>query len=105
MTDTLSYYESVAAASADMLEAARCRDWDGLAEAELRCAAAIAMLKASDADARLDDGKRPRKAAIIRRVLAEDAEIRRLLDPRMRELEHLLGAARTQRRVDGAYRA
>jgi flagellar protein FliT len=105
MTDALSYYESVAAASADMLAAARRKDWDALAESERRCAAVIAMLKASDAEARLDEDKRPRKAEIIRRVLADDAEIRRLLDPRMRELEHLLGSARTRRRLDDAYRA
>lgn len=105
MTDTLSHYESVAAASGDMLEAARRQDWDALAEAERRCAAVIAVLKASDAEARLDEDKRPRKAEIIRRVLADDAEIRRLLAPRLRELEQLLGAGRTRRRVDEVYRA
>jgi flagellar protein FliT len=105
MTDTLSHYESVAAASGDMLEAARRRDWGALADAERRCAVVIAVLKASGAGARLDADKQRRKADIIRRVLAHDAEIRRLLDPRMRELEHLLGSARTQRRVDDAYGA
>ena len=104
MTDTLSYYESVAAASGDMLEAARRQDWDALAEAERRCAAQIAVLKASDAEARLSADRQRHKAAIIRRVLADDAEIRRLLDPRMHELEHLLNAAGTRRRVDDAYR-
>jgi len=104
MTDTLSHYESVAAASGDMLEAARRQDWDALAEAERRCAAVIAVLRASDTEARLDETDRPRKAEIIRRVLAHDAEIRRLLDPRMHELERLLNAAGTRRRVDTAYR-
>jgi flagellar protein FliT len=103
MTGTLSHYESVAAASGAMLEAARRQDWDGLAEAERRCAAVIAVLKASEAEARLDEADRPRKAEIIRRVLADDAEIRRLLDPRMQELERLLNAAGTRRRVDSAY--
>lgn len=103
MTDTLSCYESVAAASGDMLEAARRQDWDALAEAERRCAAMIAVLKASDADARLEEDRRQRKAEIIRRVLAHDAEIRRLLDPRMHELEYLLSSAGNRRRVDDAY--
>ena len=105
MTDALSYYESVASASGDMLEAARRQDWDALAQAERLCAAATAVLKASGAEARLDEDKRRRKTEIIRRVLADDAEIRRLLDPRMRELERLLGSARTRRRVDDAYSA
>lgn len=104
MTDTLAYYKAVAAASGDMLKAARRQDWEGLAEAERRCAAVIAILKASGAEARLDGDKRQHKAEIIRRVLADDAEIRRIVDPRMRELERLLGAAGTRRRLDDAYR-
>jgi flagellar protein FliT len=105
VTDTLSYYEAVETASGDMLAAARRRDWEGLAEAERRCAAVIAILKASDAGPRLDPEKHQRKAEIIRRVLSHDAEIRRLVDPRMHELEELLGASRNRRRVDKAYRA
>jgi flagellar protein FliT len=104
MTDAaLAYYESVAAASNDMLEAARRQDWEALAQAERRCAAVITVLKASGVEARLSDTKRQRKAEIIRRVLADDAEIRRLVDPRMRQLEHLLGSARTRQRVGDAY--
>ena len=104
MTDILSRYEAVAVASSDMLDAARRRDWDGLVEAERRCAAVIAILKGSDAEARLDEDTRQHKAEIIRRVVADDAEIRRLVDPRMRELERLLGTAGTRRRLDDAYR-
>ncbi len=104
MTDALVHYEAVAAASRDMLEAARSQDWEGLAEAERRCAAVIEVLKASDAEARLDGDQRQQKAEIIRRVLADDAEIRRLVDPRMRELERLLGTAGTRRRLDDTYR-
>jgi flagellar protein FliT len=104
MTDTLSYYQSVEAASSEMLAAVRRQDWDALVEAEKRCAGGIGRLKAADAEARLDETDRLRKAEIIRRVLAHDAEIRRLLDPRMHELERLLNAAGTRRRVDTAYR-
>jgi flagellar protein FliT len=105
MTDTLSYYENVEAASLDMLAAAKLQDWDALVAAERRCAAVVALLKASDAETRLDADKRQRKAEIIQRVLAHDAEIRRLVDPRMRELERLLGAAGKRRRVEEAYTA
>lgn len=104
MTDTLSYYESVAAASSDMLAAARRQDWDALVEAEERCASVIGRLRAAEAEVRLNEHERGQKAEIIRRVLAHDAEIRRLLDPRMLELERLLDAAGTRRRVDDAYR-
>ena len=105
MNNALSYYESVEAASGEMLAAARRQDWDALAEAERRCAAVIAILKASDAQTRLDVQGRSRRVEIIRRVLARDAEIRRLVDPRMRELELMLCSAVTRRRVGDAYRA
>ncbi len=105
MTETLSHYEAVASASADMLAAAQRHDWDALVSAEKRCAGIISMLKARGEDARLDAQSQQRKAEITRRVLADDAEIRRLIDPRMRELERLLTGAATRQRVNNAYRA
>ncbi len=104
MERTISHYESVATASAEMLEAARRQDWDALVSAERRCAGIISLLK-TRGESPLDERGRERKAEIIRRVLADDAEIRRLLDPRMRELERLLTGAVTRKRVNNAYRA
>ena len=103
MNNPLSHYESVETASRDMLAAARVQDWDALVLAERRCAASIALLKASDAEVRLSTELRRRKSEIIHRVLAHDAEIRRLVDPHMRQLERLIGASGTQRRVEAAY--
>lgn len=103
MTNTLSHYENVEAASREMLAAAQRKDWDALAEAERRCAAVIAILKASDAETRLAPEHRQKKREIILRVLAHDAEIRRLVDPHMKNLERLLTEARMQRRVETAY--
>jgi flagellar protein FliT len=103
MADTIAYYESVAAASDEMLAAARQQSWDALIVAEQRCAGLIGHLKAADAESRLDVAEQRRKAEIIRRMLADDAEIRRLLDPRMRELEAMLNTAATRRRVGSAY--
>ena len=105
MADTIAYYESVAAASDEMLEAARQQAWEALIAAEQRCAELIGRLQAADAESRLDEAGQRRKAEIIRRVLADDAEIRRLLDPRMRALEDMLNTAVTRRRVDSAYHA
>jgi flagellar protein FliT len=105
MADTIAYYESVVAASGEMLAAARQQAWDALIAAEQRCAELIGRLQAADAESRLDEAGQRRKAKIIRRVLADDAEIRRLLDPRMRALEDMLNTAVTRRRVDSAYHA
>jgi len=104
MTRNIAQYEAVAAASAEMLEAAQRQDWDALVSAERRCAGIITLLKAGGGETTLDERARERRAEIIRRVLADDAEIRRLLDPRMRELERLLTGAATRHRVNNAYR-
>ncbi len=102
MADTLSYYEAVATESAAMLAAARRRDWDAMIAAEKRCAAMIDRLKAAG-EVKLDAQAQQRKAEIIRTVLAHDAEIRRLVDPRIRELEKLLSANAKRRLVHQAY--
>ena len=102
--DALWFYESIAAASAHMLDAARASNWDALIEHEKSCAALIDELRAAGPELRLAPDARERKGAIIRRVLADDAEIRRLTQPWLGRLEELLRASATQRRLDTTYR-
>lgn len=102
--DPLSYYESIAAASGRMLRAAQDSDWDALIEQEKVCAALIEALRAADAERKLSGEALVRKAAIIRQVLAEDAEIRCLTQPWLRRLEELLRASANQLRLGDAYR-
>lgn len=101
--DAIGFYESIAAASARMLDAARASDWDALIEHENNCARLINALRASGAELRLDADSHERKRAIIRRVLAEDAEIRRLTQPWLGRLEELLRTSTTRRRLGNTY--
>jgi flagellar protein FliT len=99
----LSCYESLSAASGRMLRAARGDDLDGLSAAAADCATTIARLREiGDGVAMSDEGRR-RKMAIIRQVLADDAQIRQLTQPWMQRLEALIGGAATQRRLQEAY--
>ena len=102
-TNPLTHYESIAAASGRMLRAARDADWDTLIEQEKVCAALIEALRAADAERKLSGEALERKAAIIRQVLAEDAEIRRLTQPWLRRLEELLRVSSNQLRLGGTY--
>ena len=105
MMDT---YEAIAAASGRMLAAARAGDWDGLLAAEGECTALISRLQEQSADPEatlLGTGQQRRKAEILRRVLADDAEIRDRLHPWMRRLEELIGGARQGRRMQQGYGA
>jgi len=100
----LGYYEAIAQVSQLMLVAARGGDWETLIDAERCCAALITRLKtdAAGTDA-LGPAAQRRKFEIIRGVLADDAEIRSLTQPRLREIEGNLGSARAARAVAATY--
>lgn len=100
----LQHYESIADVSAQMLAAARSADWDGLIAAEKECAQLILRLKAARADIPLGTEGNKRRFALIRTVLAHDAEIRRLTQPWLVQLERFLNTAATDRRLSEAYR-
>jgi len=103
--DSLTYYESIGHVSQLMLTAARQGDWDTLIDAEQCCAALIQRLQAIDEpESTLGPVGRKRKQQIIRRILAEDAEIRDLAQPWLRQLESHLGHARRVRDVQATYR-
>jgi flagellar protein FliT len=102
--NVLSHYESVADASEAMLVAAQRADWDALVEAEKECARCIARLKAASANAPLGPVGDKRRFDILRTVLAHDAEIRKLTQPWLDQLERFLSATAADRRVSDAYR-
>ncbi len=102
----LELYGSVSAKSAEMLDAARRGDWDRLVELEKDCRALIDTLKRTDEGASAPDAEYlRRKAELIRKVLADDVEIRRHTEPWMEKLQALLGSARQLRKIERAYGA
>jgi flagellar protein FliT len=99
----IEIYEALAAASSRMLAAARAQDWDGLLAAESDCARLVERARAQPEPATLGSEERQRKRDIIRRMLAEDAEIRSRLQPWMAQLDQLLHTADRRRRVERSY--
>jgi flagellar protein FliT len=102
-TRVLEQYEAMARASAAMLDAARDHRWDDLVSAEHDCAASVAALRALG-ETVLDEAGRRRKYAIIRSVLAQDAEIRTHTQPWLAKLEAFLTGTAASRRLAEAYR-
>lgn len=102
----LDYYEQVRDTSTLMLQAARESDWDSLVDRERQCAAIIGRLQAFGGDDAnlLDAQGRKRAHEIIRTILRNDAEIRDLTQPWLRQLEAHLGTSRLGRKVAAAYR-
>lgn len=103
MTSQIEIYEEMTALSARMVEAARRNDWDQLIHLERSVAALRAKLMADDEGGVLENAERERKAALIRRILADDAEIRRHTEPWMEQIRQFLGGTRKKRQVAKAY--
>lgn len=102
---TLPYYESIGQVSQLMLLSAREGDWEGVYDAE-RCAASLIrrLHSASVPREDLDEAGRKRKREIMRQVLAEDALIRDLANPWLRQVDACLKPVAFGRGGKGASR-
>ena len=89
-TALLNYYEAIEQASKDMLEAARCGNWDHVIKLEGACAVLIGKLKQAAAAQPLGSDEAQLKSRIMQRILVNDAEIRTLAEPWLDDLDHLL---------------
>lgn len=96
-------YERIARLTAAMLEAARSSQWEALLELETKCKAAFAELVNAEPVLTATPEAARRKAELIRQVLADDAEIRNLVDPWMAELGQWLGVNNRSHRLRDAY--
>lgn len=83
-------YEWIAHASHAMLAAAKRDDWDEVGRLEARCRALIADLHAAARVERLDVPEQRRRVALLRRILADDAQIRVRSEPWLQQIEQLL---------------
>mgnify|MGYP000561810054 CR=1 FL=1 len=77
----LRYYLALEGASREMLEAARAGDWDSVCRLEGACAVVISRLRKLKLTCRLDPAEEPERMRILRNIVANDAEIRRLCEP------------------------
>jgi flagellar protein FliT len=98
----LSGYRRVAELSTQMLAAARRGDWDALVDVERCCRTEIDALRALG-EHPLTPAEREEKQRILLRLLADDAEIRDLAQPRMKRLQDMLAAAGNARRLRASY--
>jgi flagellar protein FliT len=101
----LSLYEAIAVITDNMLAAARNGDWEQFTDLESRCAGHVALLK-QDQPPSLPAGELlDRKIGIIRKILADDREIRSITEPWMERLSAIINSAGTERKLSQAYGA
>jgi len=87
--DLLSYYEAIEQASAAMLEAARSGNWDEVVKLEGVCVMLISQLRHAAHNDRLAPEDAQLKSRIMQRILVNDAKIRTLAEPWLKDLDNL----------------
>ncbi|MGE0557219.1 MAG: flagellar protein FliT [Burkholderiales bacterium] len=97
-------FERIASLTADMYAAARNADWNRLIELETLCRSEFEAAHSGQPLPPHSAEFVRRKSALLRQILADDAEIRRLVEPRMEELAVWLGSAGNTRQLNNAYR-
>jgi flagellar protein FliT len=91
--DLIARYEQIAQASHEMVAAARHGDWDSVTRLEEACRALIAQIRLHRIQVRLSPTQQRRRMALLRSILADDAEVRDRSEPWLRQLEQVLRSA------------
>ncbi len=102
-TELISLYENVARITDRMLNAARKADWDLLVELETDCSSTVATLKSNELSGELPPDIRSKKIQIIKKILADDKEIREITEPWMLQLANLMKNSESSRKLTIAY--
>lgn len=105
---TLNLYESMSGLSAQMADAARENDWDRLTTLEHQVTDLREQMVQQDPQepsASLSEAERRRKIELIKRMLADDREVRRHTDPWMDGVRQMLGGNVRGRAMRNAYAA
>jgi flagellar protein FliT len=104
--DYFARYEAIASISARMLAAARDEMWSELMELQDEYRTLVDTLREVDTGISLDESERLRKYDLIRRILADDAQIRDLANPSFGRLSMLFAprrAGHVLKELFGAY--
>ena len=101
--EMIAFYEEVAVITDRMLAAARAGEWEQLVALEARCSALIAFLKTQPPSPPLTGEAREQKIRIIKKILADDCEIRNITEPWMAHLAELINSSGAERKLHQAY--
>jgi flagellar protein FliT len=102
MNPVIEHYQFISGITGKMREAAALGEWDHLVELEHECSQRVAILQQQD-NVPADETTRQQKAALIRKILADDAAIRSKTEPWMAQLQRIMQSARTEQQLEQAY--
>lgn len=99
MNPVIENYEALSAIMEQMRIAATQGEWERMVALEKECSRRVALMKAQDEATTLDENSRRQKLALIRKILADDAEIRNVADPWMAQLQRVIQSTHRERRL------
>lgn len=99
----IANYESLSALTGQMREAAMHGEWDKLVNIEKQCSQQVAAMKPADAESELNESVRQHKIQLIKKILADDAEIRNRTEVWMGQLQRIMQSNRQEQRLQQAY--
>ena len=92
--DILSVYDDVLHVSQQMLDAAQRQDWSSLTLLEAVCDGYIQQIHDCSEDTPLTSAEVDRKIDLLTKILADDRQIRDLLEPWMGRLSSIMRSPR-----------
>lgn len=99
----ITSYESLSTITQQMREAAVHGEWDQLIALEQRCSQHVTTMKPLDAAIALDEPNRQRKIQLIKKILADDAEVRGRTEAWMGQLQQIMHSNRQEQRLQQVY--
>ncbi len=101
--DIIQRYESIVAASAEMVNAALENRWDDLIELEITRRNQILEVTAESAAPFADAAQQAHKERLIRSILEADAQVKALTEAWMAEMSGILTSVQAERKLARAY--
>lgn len=98
-------YETLSSLTGKMQEAALRGEWENLVVMEQQCSERVAAMKAVDAAVKLSEPVRQRKIQLIKKILADDREIRSRTEVWMEQLQRIIHSNHQEQRLQQAYGA
>ncbi len=103
--EVMKLYADIANQSQLMLDSAKAGDWDALCEAEEICSRLIHELQTikQAQQTELNERERTQHIGYLKKILADDAAIRDITEPRLKQLEEFLRAANNTHKLSNSY--
>lgn len=98
-------YESLSVLTGEMRIAAVQGEWDRLVALEQQCRQHVTNIQAADEISQPDEATRQQIVQLIRKILADDAEIRTRTENWMAQLQHVMQSTRQELRLNQTYGA